>query len=65
MVIIMKPRYAKLNIDIFARRRDPDSWVEINSSFKGQNIAEDKEYVILSNNGVDVRIKRFDVTEIE
>ena len=35
MVITKKPRYAKLNMDIFARRQDPDSWVEINSSFRG------------------------------
>ncbi len=60
-----KPRYAKLNRDIFAKRQDPDSWVEIDSSFKGQIIAEDEEYVILSNNGVEVRVKKYDVTEIE
>lgn len=59
-----KPRYAKLRWDI-AGRQDPDSCVEINSSFKGQIIAEDKEYVILSNNGVDVRVKKSDVIEIE
>ncbi len=61
----IKPRYAKLNMDIFARRQDPDSCVEIHSSFKGQIVAEDKEYVILSNSGVEVRIKKSDVTEIE
>ena len=64
MVTANKPRYAKLNMDIFARRQDPDSWVEINSSFKGQIVAEDKEYVIISNNGVEVRMKKSDVTEI-
>lgn len=64
MVTANKTRYAKLKMDIFARRQDPDSWVEINSSFKGQIVAEDKEYVILSNNGVEVRMKKSDVTEI-
>ena len=64
MVIANKPRYAKLNRDIFARRGDPDSWVEISSSFTGQIVAEDKEYVIISNNGVEVRMKKSDVTEI-
>ncbi len=61
----MKPRYAKLNMDIFAQRADPDSWVEISSSFKGQITEEDNEYVVLSNNGVNVRVKKSDVTEIE
>jgi hypothetical protein len=61
----MKPRYAKLNMDIFAHRQDTASWVEINSSFTGQIVAEDNEYVVLSNNGVEVRVKKSDVTEIE
>lgn len=64
MVTANKPRYAKLKMDIFARRQDPDSWIEINSSFKGQIVAEDLEYVIISNNGVEVRMKKSHVTEI-
>lgn len=50
---------------IFARRQDPDSCVEINSSFTGQIIGEDKEYVTISNNGVEVRVRKSDMTEIE
>lgn len=65
MVTTNKPRYAQLKMDIFAKRQDPGSWVEIDSSFKGQIVEEDNEYVILSNNGVDVRVKKSDITEIE
>lgn len=52
-------------MDVFAQRGDPDSWVQINSSFTGQIVSEDNEYVILSNNGVEVRVKKSDVTEID
>ena len=65
MVTTNKPRYAQLKMDIFAQRQDPGSWIEIDSSFKGQIVEEDKEYVILSNNGVEVRVKKSHVTEIE
>lgn len=61
----MKPRYAKLKMDIYAIRRDPESWIEINSSFNGKIVAEDKEYVILSNNNVEVRVKKSDIIEID
>ena len=48
-------------MDIFARRQDPDSWVEISPLFKGQIVAEDREYVVLSNNGVEVLVEKSDV----
>jgi hypothetical protein len=63
--MIDKPRHAKLNMDIYAQRRDPESWIEINSQFTGKIVAEDKEYVILSNSGVEVRVKKSHVTEVE
>lgn len=60
----MKSRYAKLKMDIFAHREDPESWIEINSSFNGKIVAEDKEYVIISNNNVEIRVKKSDIIEI-
>lgn len=65
MVTTMKNRYAKLKADIYAHRGDPESWIEINSSFKGKIVAEDKEYVILSNNSVEIRVKKTDIIEID
>ena len=62
---MMQTRYAKLNSGMFVKRGDPDSWIEIDSSFKGQIIAEDKEYVVLSDGNVRVRVKKYDVTEVQ